>query len=462
MSTFLPTNTKIRGSLYVTDRIVLSPQGSINTFSGTELFQSTSSLYLSLDSNNNLVINMSTGSYGRDIQRVIFQTITSSAIEHTTAASGKVITITDSASLDYRFVFSGSSYVAPSGLSGTIVTVPITSNVMTGVEIANAFSQSIKNNATTLEIVDAHTTSSIVAYQPAGLGTLVSNISSSIGRITASIATQIQRSTQIKPGTEITNVVFSRTDDRPQLGIGGTPETSFDVLERVDDSDGTKILLRASRINVGALPADKAGSIRFSVDSASFSDTAAAKGIFNSGSTAEINSTVETVTSAGVVGDLRFLISKTKGESEPEDHARFAKTTSYISSSWNVQDTLTSQNHVHAFATNVVSGENLLTVSFVTASHNSLGNAVEYHVYDLLVKVIGSEDTVPSNTLYYSSKVLMNRGLNDKITFTEYSAPITDASGSNVILSASISGADISLHALNTDASTMTVYGTRV
>jgi len=462
MSTFLPTNTKIRGSLYVTDRIVLSPQGSINTISGTELFQNTSSLYLSLDNNNNLVINMSTGSYGRDIQRVIFQPITSSAIEHTTAASGKVITITDSASLDYRFVFSGSNYVAPSGLSGTIVTVPITTDVMTGLEIANAFSQSIKDNATTLEIVDEYTTSSIVAYQPTGLGTLVSNISSSIGRITASIATQIQRSTQIKPNTEITNVVFSRTDNRPKFGIGGPPATSFDVLERVDDADGTKMLLRASRVNVGAVPEDKAGSITFSVDSASFLDTADKRGILTSGSVAEINSTVTVASPAGIEGDLRFLIAKVKGEDAPTDHVRFRKTTSYISSSWQVQDTLTSQNHIYGLDNNVVSGESVLTVSLATASYNSLGTAVDYHAYDLLVKVIGSEDTIPSNTLYYSSKVLINRGLNNRLSLTEYSAPITDASGSNVIISASITSGDIVLHALNTDASVMTVYGTRV
>ena len=123
---------------------------------------------------------------------------------------------------------------------------------------------------------------------------------------------------------------------------------------------------------------------------------------------------------------------------------------------------LTSRHHVRKSSNNI-GGGSTITIPLATSSLGSNGITYEHHAYDLLVKVIGlSPPTVPNNTLFYSSKVLINRGINDEITLTEYSAPITDVSGSSVAMSASLTDGEISLHALNADGSTITVYGTRV
>jgi hypothetical protein len=168
----------------------------------------------------------------------------------------------------------------------------------------------------------------------------------------------------VSKGEIILKVGATGSNNEPRVGIGfgedEKPIKSFEVKTKKDSTEGTELLLRSSRLTKGADGGDSAGSIRFSVDSASFEE------ITTTGSVALIDTQVTTIEAGGVTGDLIFKAANTireapneimriRGDNNRVDITGSLRVTSNITTDTlsNVETTLTDDaiTNVDTFAT---------------------------------------------------------------------------------------------------------------
>ena len=115
-------------------------------------------------------------------------------------------------------------------------------------------------------------------------------------------------------GTSEDAIVFFITSSgrNPLIGIGtDNPQSTFDIKDIEDSTEGSKIFIRNSRLTKGADPNDAAGTINFVIDSGSYND------LSTSGSVASITSEVLSVTNEGAAGDL--ILKAASSEKNPPD-----------------------------------------------------------------------------------------------------------------------------------------------
>ena len=72
-------------------------------------------------------------------------------------------------------------------------------------------------------------------------------------------------------GDPVLTLFSTGSNNEPRVGIGFSgsekPIKAFDIRSKIDNSVGTEILLRSSRISEGAQAGDEAGLINFVIDS---------------------------------------------------------------------------------------------------------------------------------------------------------------------------------------------------
>lgn len=209
-------------------------------------------------------------------------------------------------------------------------------------------------------------------------------------------------------------IAATGSNNEPRIGIGFTgserPIRAFDVKSKTDTAEGTELLLRSSRITKGAEGGDSAGSIRFSVDSASFEE------ITTTGSVALIDTQVTTVEAGGVTGDLIFKAANTVREAPNEimrikgDNNRVDVTGSFRTTGGTQLGTSTLNTHTLTGSVNIhgdldvsgditASGAQLTTITGPSDQLVELGNyPVGYDVVSAF-SITGSGIIVSASTL---------------------------------------------------------------
>lgn len=139
-------------------------------------------------------------------------------------------------------------------------------------------------------------------------GSLVVNVSSaSINIGLASDSSSLAVTVRGKKNgvfTTFNALYISQSGGIPKIGIGTQdPKSALDIKEVVDDGSGTEFILKVSRTTKGAQSGDTAAKINFVVDSGSYKDYK------TSASIATIEADVQSISSTGVAGKLRFKVS---------------------------------------------------------------------------------------------------------------------------------------------------------
>ncbi len=252
----------------------------------------------------------------------------------------------------------------------------------------------------------------------------------SYGELSFRIPSKENRNTT---GSKVLTIFATGSNNEPRVGIGfgenEKPIKAFEVKTKSDTAEGSEFLIHSSRLSQGAEIGDSAGSIRFSIDSASYKD------ITTSGSVALIDTEITTVESEGVTGDLIFKTA-TSARLAPTEIMRIRGGNSKVSvtGSIDVDGNIT---------TNLIGSLNETALNNTHEIESIPTSSVNGLIYDYYI--IGQ--TSNSNDAR-TGQFFVASDINGNITFTDTSTPSTRGS-SSVELSASLDGGNIQTWLLN-------------
>lgn len=187
---------------------------------------------------------------------------------------------------------------------------------------------------------------------------------------------------------------ISGSEREPKFGIGFQPNEKFDknfeIKSQKDEVSGTELTLKSSRLNIGAQDGDKAGTINFTISSASFKD------VDISGSIANIEAEVTLVNEEGATGDIVFNVAKSP-KLAPTEVVRIGGLITKFSNS------ITADGSNLTVTNNLISNGNTLT-GVITAS-GDISSSGNVYGANLIGNILVPVDSVPqyNQVSYYHS-----------------------------------------------------------